>query len=105
MASEVVAAPPLDPPEAEPLTAEQPLPAQPKNAAKKGEGKKGEGKKGAGAAEQGADGAPSIVAHPRAVRSIGRAKGWGGLLGFLIGGYLSLPTSTLAGAGARALIA
>jgi len=50
-------------------------------------------------------GAPNIAAHPRAKRAIARAKGWGGLLGFLLGGYLSLPTSTLAAAGLRALVA
>lgn len=50
-------------------------------------------------------GAPNIAAHPRAKRAIARAKGWGGLLGFLLAGYLSLPTSTLAAAGLRALVA
>jgi hypothetical protein len=50
-------------------------------------------------------GAPNIAAHPRATRAIARAKGWGGLLGFLLGGYLSLPTNTIAGAGLRALVA
>jgi hypothetical protein len=49
--------------------------------------------------------APNIAAHPRAKRAIARAKGWGGLLGFLIGGYLSLPTNTIAAAGLRALVA
>jgi hypothetical protein len=71
--------------------------------AEKGNGKKDKGKKAAG---QDADaGGPSIAAHPRATRAVARAKSWGGLAGFLIGGYLSLPTNTLAGAGARALIA
>jgi hypothetical protein len=46
----------------------------------------------------------SIAAHPRAVRAVARAKGWGGLVGFLAGGYLSLPTNTFAGAGLHALI-
>jgi hypothetical protein len=69
----------------------------------KGE-KKGKGKKGADEAASGADG-PSIAAHPRAVRAVARAKSWGGLAGFVLGGYLSLPTNTLAGAGLRALIA
>jgi hypothetical protein len=36
---------------------------------------------------------------------VARAKGWGGLGGFLIAGYLSLPTGTLAEAGLRALVA
>ena len=48
---------------------------------------------------------PSVAAHPRAARHVARAKGWGGLIGFALGGYLSLPTSTLAAAGLRALIA
>jgi hypothetical protein len=47
----------------------------------------------------------SIAAHPRAARTVARAKGWGGLVGFLLGGYLSLPTNTFAGAGLHALIA
>jgi hypothetical protein len=48
---------------------------------------------------------PSVAAHPRAARGVARARGWAGLGGFLIAGYLSLPTGTLAGAGLRALIA
>ena len=40
---------------------------------------------------------------PRA--AVARAKGWGGLVGFVLGGYLSLPTNTLAAAGVRALMA
>lgn len=68
---------------------------------------KAKGKKGkevqAGAAEAGAE--PSIAAHPRAARAVGRAKGWGGLFGFLLGGYLSLPTATFLDAGLRALLA
>jgi hypothetical protein len=47
----------------------------------------------------------SIAAHPRAARAVARAKGWGGLVGFLVGGYFSLPTNTFAGAGLHALIA
>jgi predicted lipid-binding transport protein (Tim44 family) len=50
-------------------------------------------------------GAPSVAAHPRAARAVARAKGWGGLVGFVFGGYLSLPTNTLAAAGLRALLA
>ncbi len=60
--------------------------------------------KEAGAATTDVD-APNIAAHPRARRAIARAKGWGGLLGFLIGGYLSLPTNTIAAAGLHALVA
>jgi predicted lipid-binding transport protein (Tim44 family) len=48
---------------------------------------------------------PSVAAHPRASNQVSRAKGWGGLCGFLLGGYLSLPTNTLADAGVRALVA
>ena len=47
----------------------------------------------------------SIAAHPRAARRVAQAKGWGGLLGFAIGGYLSLRTHTPAEAGFRALVA
>jgi len=52
-----------------------------------------------------APGGPSVALHPRARLHVARAKGWAGLLGFLIAGYLSLPTSTLAGAALRALVA
>jgi PilZ domain len=48
---------------------------------------------------------PSVAAHPRAALHVARAKGWAGLAGFLVGGYLSLPTTTLAVAGLRALVA
>jgi hypothetical protein len=72
---------------------------------KKGKGeKKSKGEKDGGAAED-LGGAPNIAAHPRAARSVARAKGWGGLGGFVLAGYLSLPTNTLAGAGLRALVA
>jgi hypothetical protein len=73
----------------------------------KQEKKKGAKGKGAKAGEDaGADpNAPSVAAHPRAARAVGQAKGWGALGGFLIGGYLSLPTATLADAGLRALLA
>jgi hypothetical protein len=69
---------------------------------------KAKGAKGAAAKGAGGEGRGSkliLAEHPRAVRSVARAKAWGGLCGFLIGGYLSLPTQTLAGAGLRALIA
>ncbi len=86
-----------------------PAPKAPeKKAAKAKDAKKdakaGKGAKGAKDAESDADG-PSVAAHPRAARGVARAKGWGGLVGFLLGGYLSLPTNTLAAAGLRALIA
>ncbi len=64
--------------------------------------------KGAGAEGTGGRGRGSglvLAEHPRAARSVARSKAWGGLGGFLIGGYLSLPTQTLAGAGLRALAA
>jgi hypothetical protein len=47
----------------------------------------------------------SLAGHPRAVRGVARAKAWGGLAGFLLGGYLSLPTHTVIDAGLRALAA
>lgn len=75
-------------------------------AAEKSTEKKGKkGKKNAKAERSGASDKPSVAAHPKAVRSVSMAKGWGGLAGFLIAGYLSLPTSTLAEAGLRALVA
>jgi hypothetical protein len=74
-------------------------------AAKGGKGeKKSKGAKKGADVEAPGDG-PNIAAHPRAVRAIARAKSWGGLAGFVLGGYLSMPTNTLAGAGVRALIA
>lgn len=83
-------------------------PAAPKEAKakpakeKKDKKEKSKGKKDA--AEVSADG-PSVAAHPRAARAVATAKGWGGLVGFALGGYFSLPTHTLADAGLRALIA
>ena len=77
-----------------------------KSSAKEPKSKKSKGsdsKSAQGAAD--ASGSPSVAAHPRAARSVARAKGWGGLAGFLIAGYLSLPTGTLAGAALRALVA
>ena len=73
--------------------------------AKAGKAKKGK-KERAPRAQAEASGSGLILAeHPRATRGVARAKAWGGLAGFLIGGYLSLPTQTLAGAGLRALAA
>ncbi len=72
-----------------------------KGAKKEGKGKDGKGEKGEA---PDADG-PNVAAHPRAARAVARAKSWGGLIGFVLGGYLSLPTNTLVGAGLRALIA
>jgi len=73
----------------------------PKEKKQKG-GKKDKAAKASAAVQ---DGGPNVAAHPRAARSIARAKGWGGLIGFFVAGYLSLPTGTLATAGLRALIA
>jgi len=52
-------------------------------------------------------GAPllTLAAHPRAANAVARAKSLGGLVGFLLGGYLSLPTHTLPAAAVRALLA
>jgi len=79
--------------------------AEQKKAKKAGKAEKS--KKGAKAARGAAQepGGPNVAAHPRAARAVARAKGWGGLAGFLLGGYLSLPTNTLAAAGLRALLA
>lgn len=60
--------------------------------------------KGGGKAETGGAG-PSLAAHPRAAHGVARAKAWGGLAGFVLGGYLSLSTHTLPDAGLRALTA
>ncbi len=45
--------------------------------------KKGKGKDASGAM------APSVANHPRASYQVRRAKGWGGIAGFVIAGYLS----------------
>jgi hypothetical protein len=100
------------PTEAAPAATPARVPKPPADKAAKGKDAKGakKGKKGKKGAEEepdedaGEDG-PSVAAHPRAVRAVARAKSWGGLIGFVLGGYLSLPTNTLATAGLRALIA
>jgi hypothetical protein len=70
-----------------------------KDAAKKGKGKKGKG-------HADASGGPSIAGHPRASYQVRRAKGWGGIAGFGIAGYLSykagVPTVDV---GLRAIVA
>jgi hypothetical protein len=69
-------------------------------------GSKQQGKQAAVRSGEGSGGiGMSIAAHPRAAWRVAQAKGWGGLLGFLLGGYLSLSTHTLAEAGFRALLA
>jgi len=111
----VAAAPTIEQAPAAPVAAS----AEPRSPAKGPEPPAAKAKKGgkgekAGKGEKGAKGAkaavapgdgPSIAAHPRAARGVARAKGWGGLVGFVLGGYLSLPTNTLAASGVRALIA
>jgi hypothetical protein len=59
------------------------------------------------AKQAGGDGAAglSLAGHPRAVRRVAEAKAWGGLGGFVLGGYLALPTHSLTEAALRALIA
>jgi hypothetical protein len=103
---------------AEPVAA-SPEPRAPARQDAKGKDAKGKDAKGKDAKKGGKDakkkkdeqgdepdgGAPSVAAHPRAARSVARAKGWGGLAGFVLGGYLSSPTNTLAAAGLRALVA
>jgi hypothetical protein len=76
-----------------------------KDAKKDAKGKDAKKTKKGGEGDEANGDRPSIAAHPRAARGVARAKGWGGLVGFVLGGYLSLPTNTLAAAGLRALIA
>jgi|HubBroStandDraft_6_1064221.scaffolds.fasta_scaffold726224_1 hypothetical protein len=82
--------------------------AQPENAGKKSKSKESKGKKSKDSSSKPApeaSGSPSVAAHPRAARAVAQAKGWGGLAGFFLAGYLSLPTGTLAEAALRALVA
>ncbi len=101
-----------DVPESSARPAKPDKPAKPaKSAGKPAKSPKAKGKaaasgKGAGGQGTGGGGSHLILAeHPRAVRGIARAKAWGALGGFLLGGYLSLPTHTLPDAGLRALAA
>jgi hypothetical protein len=81
-------------------------PAKPAKPTKGAKSPKAKAKAGASKQGTGAGSSQLILAeHPRAVRSIALAKGWGGLGGFLLGGYLSLPTHTLPDACLRALAA
>jgi hypothetical protein len=69
-------------------------------------GKKGKSDAKSQAGEEGAgSGGLSLAAHPRAVRRVAEAKAWGALAGFLLGGYLSLPTHSAFEAALRALAA
>jgi hypothetical protein len=115
MAAETVEAPASDEETAAPVAAPPLAPEKPdKKAAKakdaKKDGKDKKAKKGKKAEEDSAGGdseatGPNVAAHPRAARAVARTKSWGGLAGFVLGGYLSLPTNTLAATGLRALIA
>jgi hypothetical protein len=97
---------------ATPVAAPSTAPQKPSGKQAKGKGKESKGKdakgkkdKGEKAASAEGTGSPSVAAHPRAAHAVAQAKGWGGLAGFFIAGYLSLPTGTLAQTGLRALIA
>lgn len=62
--------------------------------------------KHARAKSRGSETAVSLAAHPRARSQIRRAKGWGGLVGFVLTAYLSLSASVpVVQAGERALAA
>jgi len=98
--------------ESAPETMEAPIPAapapakkkEPKAKASKKDAKGKDSKKYPEDSDSQADG-PNVAAHPRAARAVARSKSWAGLIGFMLGGYLSLPTNTLAAAGLRALLA
>lgn len=65
---------------------------------------KGKAKKGKGDAEDGT--VLSVASHPKAKAHVRRAKGWGGLIGFVLAAYLSLQASVpVVVAGERALVA
>jgi hypothetical protein len=100
-----VAAPPLAPEKPEKPDKKAAKAKDAKKDSKDKKAKKGKKDDGdAGGDESEATG-PNVAAHPRAARAVARTKSWGGLVGFVLGGYLSLPTNTLAAAGLRALIA
>jgi hypothetical protein len=63
------------------------------------------GKSAEKASAGGRSGGLSLAAHPRAARRVAEAKSWGALVGFLLGGYLSLPTHSAFEAALRALAA
>jgi hypothetical protein len=73
----------------------------------KPDGKKGKkDKQSKSGGEQGSGAAGlSLAAHPRAVRRVAEAKAWGALGGFVLGGYLSLPTHSAFEVALRALAA
>jgi hypothetical protein len=108
MAAEVAVAPAapteISSPPATPVAAPPPKPVKGDGAAGAKGKKEKKGKKGDEAGDAAAgDGGPNIAAHPRAARAVARAKGWGGLIGFLLGGYMSMSSSTFAEVGLRAL--
>jgi hypothetical protein len=73
-----------------------------------GKDKKGKKeKKGKSSAGEPAEGSNvmTLAAHPQAAQRVAEAKAWGGLAGFMLGGYLSLSTYTPVEAGLRALAA
>jgi hypothetical protein len=92
---------------ADEATKEAKAPKQKDKAKAKSKGKDKGSKKGKQSGSGDAQGATvlNIAAHPRAVQRVAQAKSWGGLIGFLLGGYLSLPTNTLVTAGLHALAA
>lgn len=74
--------------------------------AKSPRGKRGKGRAGARGSASSGPTLPSVANHPRAAAQVARAKAWGGLVGFLLVGWLSLkagvPTADLL---LRALVA
>jgi hypothetical protein len=90
-----------------PTKVEPPKKESPKKDAKGSKSKasdKSKKSKGAKSADSSEPGTPSVAAHPRAAHHVALAKGWGGLVGFVVCGYLSLPTNTFTETGLRALV-
>jgi hypothetical protein len=80
--------------------------ADSKKAKPKGKDKGKDKKKGKGKGEAPDQGMLSIASDPRAGAQVRRAKGWGGLIAFVLAGYLSIKANVpIADAGLRALIA
>ena len=97
--------PPPAPRGPEPAKAERRSPSKAQGEGQGGEGQEGrEGGKDAKAADGGRRRAASPLTRGRS-RGVARAKSWGALAGFVLGGYLSLPTNTLAEPALRALMA
>lgn len=72
----------------------------------KGKDKKAKGKKGKNAAANDAERPLSVAAHPRAKSHVRRAKGFGGLVGFMLAAILSVQASVpFVVSGERALVA